>query len=252
VARLAMHLLAREHRSVLDETSEWAGIEAYVTAIDPAGHQAALPLIRRPLSRGEFWRWVHRLAWELLLAGTSGRTSLEPWLERVLRRHYLPASDDLDLAESLTALGELEDLARQGMEQAGIIQELAAGGALTPGVAARIRKRLAACEAIDGGLRRLAAGFPETAALVAFFFQDQRLREGGEIMPLARDLRRAYEVLGRAAAVCREAAGWLTARCPTDPDRVYRIIRMAQPVQNGVRKDRWQETESEVKPCLSL
>jgi hypothetical protein len=50
---------------------------------------------------------------------------------------------------------------------------------------------------VDQGLRRLAVAFPELAALVEFFFQEQRDREDTEVVPLAREIQGAYAFLRR-------------------------------------------------------
>ncbi len=216
VGDLVLEMLTGATLAVREEAPGWHRVNVLATRVDPGGYQSVLPLVRRALSREDFWLWVHRLAWERLLAG--GHSALTSWLAAALAKHHRPPADGLGLSDSLTALSELVDLARQGQTRAREIRALGAAAARSPLAMARVRRELAAVEAVDQGLRRLAAGFPELAALVEFFFQDQRITEGRELALLGQDLARAYDTLGRLGEHCQEAAAWLAGECLA-PDR---------------------------------
>lgn len=244
VASLALEMVNQGALAIREEAPEWEKVQILATLIDPGGHQSALPLIRRPLSREDFWLWVHRLAWERLLAGDPADPFLTDWLGAVLREHYSPPKDGLGIAESQAALRELAALARQGEKRAGEIHGLAARASRPPVTSVRMRRQLAALEVIDQGLRRLAAGFPELAALVEFFFQDQRVRPGREIAPLAHDLGRCYGALRRAGELCQEAAAWLASHWLPGAFDAEATAAVAQAVHITAASRSWQHPQA--------
>jgi hypothetical protein len=142
------------------------------------------------------------------------------WLAALLQERYLPPAPGLNLPESMAALEELILLSRRGAETAArLILRTSDSPRLT------LAGALSTFAAVDQGLRRLAAGHPELAAPVAFFFQDQRLAVAQEVPALARELSRAYRRLGRLAELCREAATQLA------PAGSSRSLGLAQGMQ---------------------
>ncbi len=93
-------------------------------------------------------------------------------------------------------LGELRQTADRGEEIARGIVSLAGEGLSFP---ARLWQKVEALGGVDLEVRRVGAAFPELAALVEFFFQEQRNGDGSEIIPLARKLQGAYGLLRRLA-----------------------------------------------------
>lgn len=202
VAQVAGEILTGQGIALREATGPFEGVRLYHTHLDPESCQVALPAILRPLSRRDFWVWVHRLAWEGSILGPPS-PRLREWLSAMLQERYLPPEPGLNLPESLTALEELTRLSRRGAETAArLILRTSDSPRLTAGA-------LSTFTAIDQGLRRLAAGHPELAAPVAFFFQDQRLAAEREVPALARELSRAYRRLARLGELCREAANGL-------------------------------------------
>lgn len=200
VAQVAGEILTGRKIALRDATGPWERVRLYHTALDPGSHQAALPALRRPLSRRDFWLWVHRLAWEEFLTGPLS-PRLAEWLTALLPERYLPPEPSLNLRESMAALEELTLLSRRGAETAArLLLRTPNAPRLT------LAGALSTFTAVDQGLRRLAAAFPELAAPVAFFFQDQRLAADREVPALARELSRAYHRLARLGELCREAA----------------------------------------------
>ncbi|MCL6621122.1 MAG: glycosyltransferase family 9 protein [Syntrophobacterales bacterium] len=197
VAQVAVALLTGPDRELRDPTGPWGSIRLYHTTLDPEGHQALLPGIRRPLSREDFWRGVHRLAWEEFLQAPPA-PRLAEWLADLWQERFLLPEGGLPLPDSLAALAELISVARRGEETAA---RLAHRTCRAPLPAA-----LSTVTAIDQALRRLAAAHPELAAPVAFFFQDQRRATAREVPALARDLSRAYGRLRRLGELLQDAA----------------------------------------------
>ena len=89
---------------------------------------------------------------------------------------------------------------------------------------------------------------PELAALVEFFFQEQRNKDETEIIPLARELQGAYarlrQVGERALVSLAELQVTLGLRAG-DGD----IPEMAQPVQNTLASIEVAPPKSEGVPC---
>ncbi len=222
VAGLGLHLLEKNALSHVVETSDRGKLRLYYSDIDPLGYQVYLPLVRRPLSRRAFWRWAHRLAWaEVLDFHESQSKSLASWVRHILSTRYLPPLDDLGSAAGQQVLEEILELAYQGEETAREIAGLARQGAAFP---VRLWQKLDAFAAVDLHLRRLAVDFPELASVVEFFFQEQRKQGESQIVPLARELARAYRGLHRIGTiflnVIQELVRELSLLCGKEPSRV--------------------------------
>ncbi len=250
VAALAREMLTRGKLPGRGESPGWERTQAYLSVLDPAGWQQAVPLVRRPLTREDLWRWTHRLLWEELLEEPAPTDALKPWLANVVQEYYLPPSDSLGLAASWEALAAVERLALQGAGQAEEIGRLACAAGRSPRARSLILAHLVEINAIDQELRRRSVEFPEVAALVEFFFLDQRVREDQDFLSLASDLRCAYQLLARAGRLCRQSAAWLARQAGIDGNRPEAARREAS---------RWHKTtniradtaRTEVKRCSS-
>lgn len=228
VAQVVGEILTGKEVPLREATGPFAGVRLYHTHLDPESYQVALPALRRPLSRRDFWLGVHRLAWEAFLTGPPS-PRLREWLSALLMERYLPPDAGLNLPESLAALEELTLLSRRGAETAArlVLRTSDAPRATLAGA-------LSTFAAVDQGLRRLAAAFPELAAPVAFFFQDQRLAAAREVPALARELSRAYRRLARLGELCREAA---IALAPVGASRSLGLAQGMQALSaNAVRQ----------------
>jgi ADP-heptose:LPS heptosyltransferase len=199
VAALGLHVLGEKPLPALAATPDWIGPRLSYAVVDPQGCQTYLPLMRRPLSRRDFWLWTHRLAWEdILNGGASPSPELRAWVKQILQTHYLPAADEPGLAVGQEVFALIQQLASEGEQAARQVMELAHQ---TPPSLARLQRKLEAFGAIDLHLRRLALEFPECASLLEFFFQEQRQPMVADPIPLARELARAYGRLQTMGAV---------------------------------------------------
>jgi len=225
VAAVAREMLAGREPAPREAPPGWETVRMYATQMDPGGCLAALPVLRRPLSREEFWLWVHRLAWEKFFS-PAPPPGLEEWLRDLLQERYLPPADDLGLPRSLAALWELGTLARRGEETAARLARMALEADQPP---LRLSMALSTLTAVDQGLRRLAAQFPELAAVVEFFFQDQRLLRDRDPAGLARELSRAYRRLWRLAEVCEAAAVHLAPGALPLPFYLAQVMHLKPP-----------------------
>jgi ADP-heptose:LPS heptosyltransferase len=183
-------LLNRETLLPLEEARVQGPVRAYLSTTDPQGYHAFLPLVRRPLGPRDFWLWVHRAAWGQALDGsTFSHGPLLEWLEDILLRHYLPCREDPGFTDGEHNLGDLCLAASRGERLAKEIAVLASSSQQST---VRVFQRIEALGVEDLTLRRLGVAFPELAALVEFFFQEQRDKQGTQIPPLARELQEAY------------------------------------------------------------
>ncbi|MBW1991094.1 MAG: glycosyltransferase family 9 protein [Deltaproteobacteria bacterium] len=203
VAQWGLHLLGQSQVPPPAGAASPSPLRVYGSDIDPLGYQVYLPLARRPLNRRDFWLWVHRLAWTNLLDGRPPE-AWRTWLRNTLAGYYFPAPEDPGVAAGQDALAELLDLAYRGREAARGILRLA-----DRGQPVRLQQKVEEIAAVDLALRRLAVGFPELASLVEFFFQEQRRQGESEMVPLARELVRAYTNLHRLGSVFLAALGEL-------------------------------------------
>jgi ADP-heptose:LPS heptosyltransferase len=190
-------LLNKEPLVPQDEIRVHGPIRAYLSTTDPQGYHAFLPLVRRPLDSRDFWLWVHRAAWGQVLDGpTFADGIMKAWLEGVLSRHYFPPQGDPRVRSGEHNLGDLCQAASRGERLAREIVNLADSDQQST---VRVLQKLEALGAVDLTLRRLGVACPELAALVEFFFQEQRDKDGTEIPRLARELQQAYGQLRRLA-----------------------------------------------------
>jgi ADP-heptose:LPS heptosyltransferase len=179
----------------LDEARVHGPIRAYLSTTDPQGYHAYLPLVRRPLCPRDFWLWVHRAAWgQSLDKSTFSYATLIEWLEDMLARHYLPCREDPGFGAGEHCLEDLCQAAGRGERLAKEIAILADSGQQST---VRVLQKLEALAVLDLTLRRIGVAFPELAAFVEFFFQEQRHKHGTQIPLLARELQEAYGQLRR-------------------------------------------------------
>ncbi len=223
----AARLLNQEPLTPVDEEDAWRGLRVSRSGADPEGYHTYLPLMRRPLARRDFWLWLQRLTWGRMLDQPDfAGLDLQEWLEWMLFRHYLPPREELGI---MTGEGFLLDLCRtaaQGEKIAGDIILVADCSREYP---VRLWQKVEALRGVDQGLRRLAVAFPELAALVEFFFQEQRDREDNEIVPLARQLQGAYAFLRRLGEVALASLAELKLILGI-PEGGGNFPEMAQPV----------------------
>jgi ADP-heptose:LPS heptosyltransferase len=246
VAFWAVKLLNQEALLPVDEAQGQDTVRAYLSSTDPQGYHAYLPLIRRPLGPQDFWLWVHRMVWGQVLDGaTFSMAPLQIWLEETLRRHYLPPREDPGLRSGLSCLEDLCQSARQGEKLAEEIL-LLADSCQTSMV--RVLQKIEALDGVDRSLQRMGVGFPELAALVEFFFLDQRDKQGNEIRPLALDLKAAYARLRRLGELALARLTEL-GRTLTLPEKGGESLEMAQSVQYLLSNKEALPPESEGIPC---
>lgn len=195
VAYWAEKLLQGGDLSLEEDKPQWRGTRIYLGTTDPQGYQVYLPLVRRPLDRRHFWLWLHRWVWGEFLDGAQpGQPSLGPWILEVLRRNYLPPEENPVPEEVDQYLRGLVNTAGRGEKLAREIAFLAEGGKEFP---VRLWLKTESLKNLEQSLRQLAVAVPELSAHLAFFFQEQRGVSGKEIIPLARELERAYARLRR-------------------------------------------------------
>jgi ADP-heptose:LPS heptosyltransferase len=239
-------LLTKGTLAPIDDASLWHTARVYLSTTDPQGYYAYLPLVRRPLSRRNFWLWLHRTVWGQVLDGpTLPLSTLREWLEKLLRRFYLPALEDLGLVTGQTCLSELCQIASEGEELTQEILRLAGNGR---NFSVRLWQKIEALRVVDQGLRRVGVAFPELAALVEFFFQAQRGKHSTEVIPLARELQEAYARL--------KQLGELTLVSLAELQVTMRLKEggkdfpeMAQPMQNTLAHSEVLQPKSEGVPC---
>ncbi len=246
VAGWADKLLSQERLTPIDEDQEHLSLRVHLSATDPQGYQAYLPLVRRPLPRRDFWLWLHRAVWGRELDGARfSPAPLQAWLKNLLLGHYAPPREDLGGKNEASYLLDLCQIATRGESLAEDIEIL--GGKGGREVLGRIGQKIAGFQEVDQGLRRIAAAFPELASLVEFFFQEQRGREGTEVATLARALRGAYARLRRLGELAREHLAYLSQTVTPQADKDTRI--MAQSVQTIMVNQEALPPESEGLSC---
>jgi hypothetical protein len=224
----AARLLNQEQLAPLDEDEAWRGLRVSRSGTDPEGYHTYLPLVRRPLDRRDFWVWLQRLTWgQVLDQPPLADVDLQEWLEWMLFRHYLPPREELGILTGESFLLDLCQAAAQGEK---IVSEIIGLADYSREFPVRLWQKIDALRAVDQGLRRLAVAFPELAALVEFFFQEQRDREDTEIIPLARELQGAYAFLGRLGEVALEFLANLKLILGI-PEEGGNLPEMARPVQ---------------------
>jgi len=218
----------------------------YLSSTDPQGYHCYLPLVRRPLGRQDFWLWLHRVAvGQVLDASSFFPWPLQEWVEGILLRHYLPPQDDLGVVTGESWLVELCHTARRGGKIAEDVIRLADGGRKFPG---RLWQKIEALRAVDQGLRRIGAGFPELAAFVEFFFQEQRAKQTSEVIPLAQRLQDSYARLRRQGEVALECLAKLKIiRGLSQGGEISQ--NMAQAVQDIIASNEALRPESEELSC---
>ena len=211
VAAWALHLLEKRPLTPIPDAPRWRDLQVYLSTWDPTGHHAQLPLIRRPLDGQHFWTLMHRLAWPRFLdgAGAPG-DSLEGWLLEVLTSHFLPPGDDLGLDAGHRALKEMLTLTTRGEQLARRLLNLPQKRR-SPSF---LCQQMEAIQTIDPELHRLAAGSPEIAAFIEFYFQEQRGQADADLNLLARQLAQAYHRLHQAGKICLEVLAEITRRFP--------------------------------------
>jgi len=202
VAGLGGRLLEGEPLGLLAEGPPWETCRVSLATTDPLGYHAYLPLVRRPLTRQDFWRWLHRLVWDRVLDGSvRPGNPLSSWVGEVLARFYDPPRDDLGWEAGQDCLAALSRVAARGVALAGEILELSRGGGE---FSVRLWQQGEALRTIDPEVRRLGVAFPEALAFIEFFFQEQQAAPPGEAAFLARELQETYRRLEGLGAVARE------------------------------------------------
>jgi ADP-heptose:LPS heptosyltransferase len=238
-------LLAKGSLSPIEDDKVQQHLRVYLSATDPLGYHAYLPLVRRPLRPRDFWMWLHRAVWgEVLDGAIFSPDSLRAWLERILRGHYLPTREDPGLVTGKKSLADLCQVARQGEKLAEEILRLAGNG--HPGTV-RVLQKIEALGAVDQALRRMGTAFPELAALVEFFFLDQRDKHGTEVTLLAQELRAAYARLGRLGELA--LARLTEVEIVLGPAAGEESLKMAQTVQYTTTNRKASPPESEGSSC---
>jgi len=239
-------LLNRELPAPAAGEKSWRTMRIYVSTTDPQGYHSYLPGVRRPLGRRDVWLWLQRAAWGQVLDGPAFTAlPLKQWLENILKGHYSPPREDLGLRPGQTCLSELGHIAGQGEEIAREIISLAGYSQEYP---ARLWQKIEGLRIVDQELRRVGVAFPELAAMVEFYFQGQRDKQGTEIIPLARELQEAYARVRRLAGLALENLAELKnilgiADEGDDP------AKMARAVQNILANNEAFQPESEGPPC---
>jgi ADP-heptose:LPS heptosyltransferase len=239
----AEKLLNMESLMPVEETPDQGSVRAYLSSTDPQGYHAYLPLIRRPLGPRDFWLWVHRLVWGQVLDGaTFSPAPLEKWLEVMLRRHYLPPRGDPGFVSGISSLEDLCQSAGQGEKLAEEILDLAGN---EPTATVRLLQKIESLGSVDRSLQRISVAFPELAALVDFFFLDQRDKQGSEVMLLGQELKAAYARLRRLGELALERLTELGGTLSL-PDKSG---GMAQSVQHLLSNKKALPPESEGASC---
>jgi ADP-heptose:LPS heptosyltransferase len=239
-------LLSKETLLPVDEARVHGPIRAYLSTTDPQGYHAFLPLVRRPLGSRDFWLWVHRAAWGQMLDGsTFSYGPFQKWLEGVLLRHYLPSREDPGFEAGERSLGDLCLVGSRGERLAEEITLLAGSNQQST---VRVLQKLEALGVVDLTLRRIGVACPELAALVEFFFQEQRDKQGTQILPLARELQQAYGQLRRLGELARRRLAEL--RMVLGPLKESKHLpEMAQTVQQILNNREALPPESEGISC---
>jgi hypothetical protein len=205
VARLAAACLGGTDPAAAARGEGLGEVRLYRSSVDSLGHQAALPLTRRALTRRDFWPLVHRLAWPALLdRGAAGpRQRLAAWVGETLAGAFLPPAEDLGLPMGEAVFQEMAALARQGEDAAHRILRLARRPEAHP---VRLRQQTERFQHLDPALHRLSLEMPEAGSFIDFFFQEQRASQAREVKAMARELARAYRFLARAGELARRTA----------------------------------------------
>uniref|UniRef100_A0A7C3SLA1 Glycosyltransferase family 9 protein n=1 Tax=Desulfobacca acetoxidans TaxID=60893 RepID=A0A7C3SLA1_9BACT len=199
VAALGLGLLEKDSHHRRGKASN---LRIYRSDIDPSGYQAYLPMPGTRLSKRIFWTWVHRLAWSQALDSQEAcPETMASWVRQALRAHFPGVLEDLGLAAGRRALGELLEVAAWGESVARRVSRLADRGAAAP-----LEPELKAFAMVDQHLHRLAVQFPEIAAIIEFFFQEQRKPTESGVKPLAHELARAYKELQKLGEIFLKVA----------------------------------------------
>jgi hypothetical protein len=246
VSRWAEALLNRENLTSGAKTDSWPTLKVSGSGIDPQGYHTYLPLVRRPLCRRDFWLWLQRAVWGQILDGpVFPFPPLKQWLQNILTRHYFPPGEDLGLREGQDCLSEICQTAGRGEE---IAREIAALAGYSRDYPVRLWQKIDTLGNVDQELRRVGVAFPELAALVEYYFQEQRDKHGTEIIPLARELESAYARLRRLAGVALEQLAELKIMLNI-PDEGADLAGMARTVQDIWTNNEAYQPESEGAPC---
>jgi len=202
--------------------------------------------VRQPLNRRNFWLWLHRYVWGETLEGPEfPGVLLRQWLNNLLCRHYLPPQGDLEVTRGQSSLSKLCRIASRGEELA---QEIGSLAEEDQEFSVRLWQKIEALQGVDQGLRRLEVAFPELAAFMEFFFQEQQMKHGSEAILLAKELQEAYARLKRLGELglarlseLRADLGFVegSGLCP----------EVAQAVQETLPKSEALQPESEGSPC---
>lgn len=245
VATWALHLLEKKPCIPIPDDPCWLTLQVYRSTWDPTGHHAHLPLIRRPLDRKHFWTLVHRAVWPRFLdgAGVAG-DALQRWLLEIMTSHFLPPRDDLGLKGGHRALTELLDLTAQGEELARQLIDIPSQRR-TPSF---LWQQAEAIRSLDPKLHRLLVGYPEIAAFIEYYFQEQRCNEEIYVNILARQLAECYQNLHQAGKICLQVLAEIIPSFPGLSQYISMLSEMAHLVQHTSQKpDTYQPTE--VAPC---
>ena len=239
-------LLNKDTLLPVDEARVHGPIQAYLSTTDSQGYHAFLPLVRRPLGPRDFWLWVHRAAWGQALDGSIfSHGPLLEWLEDILLRHYLPSREDPGFEAGEHNLGDLCLAASRGERLAKEIALLADSGQQST---VRVLQKLEALGVVDLTLRRTGVAFPELAAFVEFFFQEQRDKHGTQIPLLARELQEAYGQLRRLGELALQRLAEMKMILGPSEGCQY-PAEMAQTVQHVLTNREASTPESEGVSC---
>ena len=246
VASLALNLLEGGYPCPPGEPAGEDSPRIYLGASDPWGYQAFLPLLRQPLTRRDFFIWLHRWVWGEFLDGEKpGGANLGDWVIRVLEEYYLPPEENPVPSETEEALVKLIQIAGRAEALAGEIASLAAGAREFP---VRLWIKNESLKRMEQSLRQLAVAVPELAAHLGFFFQEQWGTSEVEIVPLAVELNQAYARLRQLAELTLKRLSQLR-------DHLFHFGRwqwsdnLAQSLQENGFKQGLREPESEGMTC---
>jgi hypothetical protein len=160
-------------------------------------------------------------------------------------RHYLPSRGDPGFEAGERSLVDLCLAASRGE---GLAEEIALLAGCGQQSTVRVLQKLEALGVVDLTLRRVGVACPELAALVEFFFQEQRHKHGTQILPLARELQQAYGQLRRLGELARRRLAEM--RMVLGPLKESKHLpEMAQTVQQVLTSRETLPPESEGISC---